>query len=73
MTERASFVVAVLVAALPGLNVGPLLAAGVTITDARVQGGKLLVTGRAPAASQNVTLDGRFTVRSAANKVSRLR
>lgn len=44
-------------------------AAGITVTDAKVEGGKLVVTGRTPAASQNVTLDGSFTVRSNASRV----
>jgi len=69
MTERASIYAAGLVAAVSALGVGSAFAAVVTITDAKVQAGKLIVTGQTPGASQNVTLDGRFTVKSAANKV----
>jgi hypothetical protein len=69
MTERASIIVAGLVAAVSALSVGSAFAAGVTVTDAKVQAGKLRVAGQTPNASQNVTLDGRFTVKSGANKV----
>jgi len=69
MSERASVFVAGLVTAVSALGVGSAFAAGVTVTDAKVQAGKLIVTGQTPNASQSVTLDSRFTVTSAANKV----
>jgi len=58
-----------LITAVSSLGVGSAFGAIVTVTDAKVQGGKLIVTGQTPSASQNVTLDGRFTVTSAANRV----
>jgi hypothetical protein len=42
-------------------------AAGVTITDAKIQSGRLIVTGATPGASQPVKLDNRFTVTSSAS------
>ena len=43
-------------------------AAAITVTDAKVQAGNLLVTGNASAANQAVMLDSRFSVRSDAFK-----
>jgi hypothetical protein len=42
-------------------------AAGITVTDAKVQSGRLIVTGATPGASQPVKLDNRFTVTSSAS------
>lgn len=53
-----------LILPLPGIA----CAAGITVTDAKVQGGKLIVTGLSPAAGQAVKLDGLFTVNSNASK-----
>ena len=47
---------------------GAACAAGITITDAKVQGGKLIVTGQSPSANQPVKLDNQFTVNSNASK-----
>jgi hypothetical protein len=70
MPIRVSMIVVVgLATAASALSVGLAFAAVVTVTDAKVQAGKLIVTGQTPNASQAVTLDGRFTVKSAANKV----
>ena len=44
-------------------------AAGITITVAKVDAGKLIVTGHSPAANQTVKLDGRFTATSNASKL----
>lgn len=69
MSERASLFIAGLVTTLSALSVGSAIAAVVTVTDAKVEAGKLIVRGQTPSASQNVTLDGRFTVTSNASKV----
>jgi hypothetical protein len=44
-------------------------AAVVTVTEAKVQGGQLIVSGKTPNPNQNVTLDGLFTVKSNASKI----
>jgi hypothetical protein len=43
-------------------------AAGITITDAKIQSGRLIVTGTTPGANQQVKLDSRFTVISNASE-----
>ena len=43
-------------------------AADVTITDAKIEGGKLVVTGTTATPSMNLTLDDRFTRKSSASK-----
>jgi hypothetical protein len=43
-------------------------AAGVTVTDAKIQSGRLIVTGLTPGPNQQVKLDGRFTVSSNASR-----
>lgn len=43
-------------------------AASLLITDARIEKGALVVTGKAPQPRQTLTLDGRFTETSAANR-----
>lgn len=43
-------------------------APSIIVTDAKVQGGKLVVTGQTPGASQQISLDGRFTITSTAQK-----
>jgi len=39
-------------------------AAGIVVTDAKIESGKLIVKGTTPSASQTVTLDGRFSTTS---------
>lgn len=47
---------------------GPAEAAAITVTDAKVEGGRLIVTGAASAAGQQVRLDNRFTAISNVSK-----
>ena len=54
--------------ALAFLGAGTAYAAGITITDAKVQGGRLIVIGQAPAALQQLKLDNRFATTSSASK-----
>lgn len=54
--------------ALVLLAPGTACAAGLTITDAKVEGGRLIVTGQSPGANQPVKLDNSFTVTSNAAK-----
>src|SRR5687767_3441683 len=42
---------------------------GVTVTEAKVQGGRLIVTGMTPSANQPVELDSRFTATSDASRI----
>ncbi len=50
------------------LFAGPAVAADVTITDAKIAGGKLVVTGTTLTANMNLTLDDEFTAKSNAAK-----
>ena len=50
------------------LSMCPAFAADVTITDAKIAGGKLVVTGTTNKANDNVTLDGEFSTKSNAAK-----
>jgi hypothetical protein len=52
-----------------GFGVLPAAAVDVTITDAKIAGGKLVVTGTTATANMNLTLDGNFTAKSTAAKV----
>ena len=58
----------VLAAALLLLAAGPAFAPSITINDAKVQAGKLIVTGQSPNANQTVKLDNRFKTKSNASK-----
>lgn len=65
--DRRCFGSALAVASL--VLVEPAAATGISITDAKVEGGKLVVTGTAPGASQQVKLDDRYTAMSNASKL----
>jgi hypothetical protein len=62
-------VTALLVATVAILSTAPAWAAGLTISDAKVEGGLLVVTGKSPVINQKVKLDGLFTETSNASRV----
>jgi hypothetical protein len=57
-----------IVIAAASLFLSTVSAGALTITDAKIEGGKLVVLGRTNSANQQVTLDGEFTARSNGQK-----
>lgn len=64
MRKHVTWLALALITLLPVAAYAP----SILITEAKVQGGRLIVSGQAPSANQQVKLDNRFTVTSNGSK-----
>jgi hypothetical protein len=62
------YIASVMAIASPALT-APVQAAGITITDAKIESGRLIVTGVAPSPNIQVKLENYFTATSNASKI----
>jgi hypothetical protein len=68
MNSKASFLASLLAIASLGL-IGPAQAAGIAVTDEKIQNGRLIVTGTTLGPNQQVKLDNRYAATSNASRV----